>query len=118
MDCYLLHNIVWFMKEYEMKDGMLPFLRQWFFAMKRMSEESNAPWQLYGLWIAHDLGLKDEFDKLQSWAVFNLVPYGESGIGYSGWISNKKSADIVASPLFDVKIKGETPCFIGAIVLS
>lgn len=111
MDCYLLHDIIWFMKEYEMKDGMLPSLRQWFFAMKQMAEKCDARWQLYGLWIAHELGLKHEFDKLQIWAVFNLVPYGESGIGDPRGIWAKRAADLVASPLFDVEVKGETPCF-------
>lgn len=114
MDCILLHHIMCFTNEYGMKHRLLQFLTQWFLAMKEVGKTSKTPWQLYGLWMARDLELKREFEELQLWAVFNLMPDGKGGMKYHYETSNEYPVDMAAYLLFDVKVKGETTRFIRA----
>lgn len=103
-----------FTNEYGMKHRLLQSLTQWFLAMKEVGKTSKTPWQLYGLWMARDLELKREFEELQLWAVFNLMPDGKGGMKYPYETSNEYPVDMAAYLLFDVKVKGETTRFIRA----
>lgn len=106
----LVHNIVWFAKQYGMKDRLSPSMKQWFFSMQMEGISNKQTFgKLCGLWITNELGLDTECKNLQSWAVFNLTPDGKGSIGDPCEIlSSGARVDMTATfALSDVKITGE-----------
>lgn len=105
----LVHNIVAFAKTYGMKDRFMCSLKQWFRTMNVYdnSKQRNCS----RLWIANELGLDDHFRDLQSWAILNLSPIGNGGIGVPSEATLDKPIDISRSWLADKVVTGKFPRF-------
>lgn len=109
----LLHNVVVFAKKYGMKDRLSRSMKQWFLKMQLAGiSNKKTRGKLHGLWISNELGLDTDCKDLQSWAVFNLSPDGEGGVGDPDEILGGRPVHMGRFTLADTDIIGKGIHFI------
>lgn len=74
-----VHDAVFIAKEWGIFDRYCASLKQWYQTMAQAKRIKSR--ECSRLWLAKELGLKEDFIKLQTWTIFNLCENGKGGLG-------------------------------------
>lgn len=105
-------DAVVFTARYKMFDRYHIWLKEWYHAMSPANEWKTR--NCCRLWLAHKLGLKDEFMDLQEQAIFHLCDNGKGGLGDPDEQFNRGTPlDLSKFSLADETITGKFKMFRG-----
>jgi hypothetical protein len=108
-----VHVVVAFAKRYGMLDRFLGSLKQWHQETPPNCHPSQAKTsKCYRLWTAYQLGVEEDFNALQRWAIFNLSDDGKGSLGDPHELLRGKPLDLSVLLLAEKVVTGKPLRFI------